>query len=135
MAAPNGLIVPVIRDAEKKSVIEISKDASYLIDKARAGKLTPAEYSGGPSPFPPRHVRDREFHRHHQSAEAAILAVSATKDEPVVTTGSDGSKSIEIKPMMNITLSVDHRLIDGLLAAQFVTEVKRLLENPIELFL
>lgn len=136
VAAPNGLIVPVIREAEKKSVVEISKDASYLIDKARAGKLTPAEYSGGTFTISNLGMFGIEnFTAIINPPEAAILAVSATKDEPVVTAGPDGGKSIEIKPMMNITLSVDHKLIDGLLAAQFVTEVKRLLENPIELFL
>lgn len=67
--------------------------------------------------------------------EAGILAVSATKDEPFVETDENGNKTITIKPMMNITLSVDHRIIDGLLAAQVVTEIKRLLENPIELLI
>ncbi|HWQ79211.1 MAG TPA: dihydrolipoamide acetyltransferase family protein [Anaerovoracaceae bacterium] len=136
VAAPNGLIVPVIRDAEKKSVVEISKEASFLIDKARAGKLTPAEYSGGTFTISNLGMFGIEnFTAIINPPEAAILAVSASKDEAVVITGADGSKSIEIKPMMNITLSVDHRLLDGLLAAQYVTEVKRLLENPIELFL
>jgi pyruvate dehydrogenase E2 component (dihydrolipoamide acetyltransferase) len=67
--------------------------------------------------------------------EAAILAVSATKDEPVVVTDAVGGKTVDIKPMMNLTLTVDHRLVDGLLAAQFVAELKRLLENPIELLI
>jgi pyruvate dehydrogenase E2 component (dihydrolipoamide acetyltransferase) len=67
--------------------------------------------------------------------EAGILSISSTKDEAVVVVDDDGNKSIAIKPMMNITVTVDHRLIDGLLAAQFVTEVKRLLENPIELLI
>lgn len=136
VAAPNGLIVPVIRDADKKSVIEVSKDASFLIDKARAGKLIPEEYSGGTFTVSNLGMFGIEnFTAIINPPEAAILAVSATKDEPVVITGADGSKSIGIKPMMNITLSVDHRIIDGLLAARFVTEVGRLLENPVELFL
>jgi pyruvate dehydrogenase E2 component (dihydrolipoamide acetyltransferase) len=136
VAAPNGLIVPVIRDAEKKSVLEISRDAGALVEKARAGKLTPAEYAGGTFTISNLGMFGIEnFTAIINPPEAAILAVSATKDEPVVIAGTDGSKSIAIKPMMNITLSVDHRLIDGLLAAQYVTEVKRLLENPVELLL
>lgn len=136
VAAPNGLIVPVIRDADKKSVLEISKDASALIDKARAGKLTPQEYSGGTFTISNLGMFGIEnFTAIINPPEAAILAVSATKDEALVVTDAEGNKSIAIKPMMNITLTVDHKLIDGLLAAQYVTEVKRLLENPIELLL
>ena len=62
-----------------------------------------------------------------------ILSISSTKDEPFVVTKEDGTKEIQIKPMMNIQLTVDHSIIDGLLAAQFVTNVKNLLENPISL--
>ena len=62
-----------------------------------------------------------------------ILSISSTNDEPFVVTKEDGTKEIQIKPMMNIQLTVDHRIIDGLLAAQFVTNVKNLLENPISL--
>ena len=65
--------------------------------------------------------------------ELGILSISSTKDEPLVVTDEAGNKSIDIRPMMNITLSVDHRVIDGLLASQVVTEVKRLLEHPISL--
>ena len=65
--------------------------------------------------------------------EVGILSISSTKDEPVVVTKADGSKEVAIKPMMNIQVSVDHRIIDGLLAAQFVTEIKNLLESPISL--
>lgn len=61
------------------------------------------------------------------------MSISSTKDEPVVVTKADGSKEVAIKPMMNIQVSVDHRIIDGLLAAQFVTEIKNLLESPISL--
>ncbi len=136
VAAPSGLIVPVVKDAEKKSLLEISKDASALFDKARMGKLSPAEYSGGTFTVSNLGMFGIEnFTAIINPPEVGILAVSATKDEPLVITDADGNKSIAIKPMMNITLSVDHRVIDGLLAAQFVTEVKRLLENPIELFI
>ena len=65
--------------------------------------------------------------------EVGILAISSTKDEPAVIVNAAGEKEIAIRPMMNIQLTVDHRLIDGLLAAQFVTEIKKLLESPISL--
>ena len=63
----------------------------------------------------------------------AILAISATKDEPVVVVDEQGEKQIAIKPIMNIQLTVDHRVIDGYMAAQFVTAVKEKLENPMVL--
>lgn len=134
VATPKGLIVPVIKNAQAKSVVEISKDASLLFDKARSGKLTPDEYTVGTFTISNLGMFGIEnFTAIINSPELGILAVSATKDEVVVVKDANGTKSIEIKPMMNITLTVDHRVIDGLLAAQFVTEIKRLLENPFEL--
>ncbi|MGI6746821.1 MAG: 2-oxo acid dehydrogenase subunit E2 [Anaerovoracaceae bacterium] len=136
VAAPSGLIVPVVKNAEKKSLLEISKDSGVLIDKARAGKLSPDEYGGGTFTVSNLGMFGIEnFTAIINPPEAGILAVSATKDEPFVETDENGNKTITIKPMMNITLSVDHRIIDGLLAAQVVTEIKRLLENPIELLI
>ncbi len=134
VAAPTGLIVPVIKNANCKTVVEISKEAGALFDKARGGKLTPDEYTGGTFTISNLGMFGIEnFTAIINPPEVGILAVSATKDEPFVVQDANGNKSIEIKPMMNITLTVDHRIIDGLLAAQFVTDIKKLLENPIEL--
>ncbi|MDR2162833.1 MAG: 2-oxo acid dehydrogenase subunit E2 [Clostridiales Family XIII bacterium] len=136
VASPSGLIVPVVKGAERMSVIEISKASSPLFAKAREGKLVPEEYHGGTFTISNLGMFGIEnFTAIINPPEVGILAVSATKDEPAVVQGEDGGKSIEIRPLMNITLSVDHRLIDGLLAAQFVSEVKRLLESPIELLI
>lgn len=134
VAAPSGLIVPVIKNANHKTVVEISKEAGVLFDKARSGKLTPAEYTGGTFTISNLGMFGIEnFTAIINPPEVGILAISATKDEPFVVKDANGSKLIEIKPMMNITLTVDHRVVDGLLAAQFVTDIKKLLENPIEL--
>lgn len=134
VAAPGGLIVPVVKNANHKTVVEISKESSVLFDKARNGKLRPDEYTGGTFTISNLGMFGIEnFTAIINPPEVGILAISATKDEPLVVKDTNGSKSVEIRPMMNITLTVDHRVIDGLLAAQFVTEVKRLLENPIEL--
>ncbi len=136
VAAPGGLIVPVIKDANHKTVVQLSTEAGILFDKARNGKLSPGEYTGGTFTVSNLGMFGiQNFTAIINPPEVGILAVSATKDEAVVVQGTDGKKTIEIKPMMNITLTVDHRVIDGLLAAQFVTDVKRLLENPIQLFL
>ncbi|MDR3363858.1 MAG: 2-oxo acid dehydrogenase subunit E2 [Clostridiales Family XIII bacterium] len=136
VASKTGLIVPVIKGAERLGVAGISAAAAPLIEKARDGKLLPSEYSDGTFTISNLGMFGIEnFTAILNPPEAGILAVSATKDEAVVVRTGSGEKRIEIRPMMNITLSVDHRLIDGLLAAQFVTEVKRLLESPIELII
>ena len=136
VAAPGGLIVPVIKNANDKSVVELSSDAGALFEKARSGTLKPDEYTGGTFTISNLGMFGIEnFTAIINPPEAAILAVSATKDEPVVVTDAIGNKTVDIKPVMNLTLTVDHRLVDGLLAAQFVGELKRLLENPIELLI
>lgn len=136
VAAPTGLIVPNVKSSEKKSLLEISEEASVLFEKARNGKLHPDEYNGGTFTISNLGMFGIEnFTAIINPPEIGILAISATKDEPLVVTGKDGIKSVEIRPMMNITLSVDHRVIDGLLAAEFVTEIKRVLENPLEILL
>ena len=136
VAAPTGLIVPVIKNAEKMDVIEISKISGKLIEKARNGKLTPDEYTGGTFTISNLGMFGIEsFTAIINPPEAAILAVSAAKDEAVVEVNEQGNKEMVIRPIMNITLSADHRIIDGMLAAQFVGEIKKLLENPLSILL
>jgi pyruvate dehydrogenase E2 component (dihydrolipoamide acetyltransferase) len=136
VASPTGLIVPVVRNAQDLSVVALSKASAPLFERAREGRLAPDEYQGGTFTISNLGMFGIEnFTAIINPPEVGILAISATKDEPAVVTDADGGKNIEIRPLMNITLSVDHRLIDGLLAAQFVGEVKRLLENPIELLI
>jgi pyruvate dehydrogenase E1 component beta subunit len=136
VAAGSGLIVPVIKDAQELSLIGISAEAAQLVNKAREGKLTPDEYSGGTFTISNLGMFGIDnFTAILNPPEAGILAVSAAKDEAAVIPDENGEKSIAVRPTMNVTLSVDHRLIDGLAAAQFVAEIKRLLENPIELLI
>lgn len=134
VASPTGLIVPNIKNSQDMSVVEISKASTPLFDKARAGKLAVDEYAGGTFTISNLGMFGIEnFTAIINPPEVGILSISSTKDEPFVVTKEDGIKEIQIKPMMNIQLTVDHRIIDGLLAAQFVTNVKNLLENPISL--
>lgn len=134
VASPTGLIVPNIKDSQDLSVVELSKASTPLFEKAREGKLAIDEYSGGTFTISNLGMFGIEnFTAIINPPEVGILSISSTKDEPFVVTKEDGSKEIQIKPMMNIQLTVDHRIIDGLLAAQFVTEIKKLLENPISL--
>lgn len=134
VASPTGLIVPNIKDSQNMSVVELSKASTPLFEKAREGKLAIDEYTGGTFTVSNLGMFGIEnFTAIINPPEVGILSISSTKDEPFVVTKEDGSKEIQIKPMMNIQLTVDHRIIDGLLAAQFVTEIKKLLENPISL--
>lgn len=134
VAAPGGLIVPNIKNAEKMGVTQLSQTAAGLFEKARNGKLTPGEYTGGTFTISNLGMFGiNNFTAIINPPEVAILAVSATNDEAVVVKKENGEKEIAIRPMMNIQLSADHRVIDGLMAAQFIGEIKRLLEAPISL--
>mgnify|MGYP001638044522 FL=1 len=134
VASPTGLIVPNVKNAQNLSVVELSKASTPLFDKARAGKLAYDEYNGGTFTISNLGMFGIEnFTAIINPPEVGILAISYTKDEPAVIVNAAGEKEIAIRPMMNIQLTVDHRLIDGLLAAQFVTEIKKLLESPISL--
>lgn len=136
VASPTGLIVPNIKDSQNLSVVELSKASGPLFEKAREGKLAISEYTGGTFTISNLGMFGIEnFTAIINPPEVGILSISSTKDEPVVIMKADGSKEVGIKPMMNIQVSVDHRIIDGLLAAQFVTEIKTLLESPIGLLI
>jgi pyruvate dehydrogenase E2 component (dihydrolipoamide acetyltransferase) len=135
VAADSGLIVPVVKNTQDKSLVTVSKEFKELVVKAREGKLLPTDYSDGTFTISNLGMFGvEEFTAIINPPESAILSVSATFDKAVVVE-VDGEKLIKIRPVMNIVLSVDHRIIDGLLAAQFVGEIQRLLENPFELVL
>jgi pyruvate dehydrogenase E2 component (dihydrolipoamide acetyltransferase) len=131
-----GLIVPVVRDVQEKSLTDIARKMRDLVERAKEGRLDPAEYSGGTftiSNLGPFGIED--FTAIVNPPEAAILAVSAVIKKPVVVADANGDDAIVIRPMMNIRLSVDHRLIDGLLAAKFVKYFKDLLENLLRILM
>ncbi len=122
----NGLIVPVIRNADKKALDELQDEIAEQAAKARAGKLTPEEISGGSFTISNMGMMNVEnFSAIINPGEAGILAVSSAIPTPVVE--KDGS--IVAKDMMKITLSVDHRIVDGSEGAKFVNAVKSKLED------
>ena len=126
MAIKDGLIVPVIHNANKKSIIQIAKDRTALIDKGRGGKLGPAEMTGGTFTVSAMGMFGTElFSAIINQPENAILGVGAILDKPVVV-----NKQIVIKPMMNLTLTYDHRTIDGAEAGQFLRTLKELHDDP-----
>jgi pyruvate dehydrogenase E2 component (dihydrolipoamide acetyltransferase) len=126
VALETGLIVPVIRDADKRGVLDIARESRRLSDAARAGKLTPDEFSGGTFTVSNLGMYGvEEFTAVINPPESAILAVGAIVPTPVVREGQ-----VVVRDIMKVTLSVDHRALDGAIAARFLQELKRLLENP-----
>ncbi len=121
-----GLIVPVVKNVDSKSILEIAKSITDLAGKAREGKLTPDEISG--SSFAVTNIGSAGSLLSFpiiNAPDAAILGVHTIVDRPIVKDGQ-----IVIGKMMYLSLSFDHRLIDGAEAARFLKQVTRLLENP-----
>jgi pyruvate dehydrogenase E2 component (dihydrolipoamide acetyltransferase) len=130
VALPDGLITPVVRNADKKGVVEIGNEVKDLAGRARAKKLRPEEFSGSTFTISNLGMYDvTEFTAIINPPDSAILAVGSVRRVPVVS-----GDRIEPGHRMNVTLSADHRVVDGALAAQFLGEVRRLLQNPIGLF-
>jgi pyruvate dehydrogenase E2 component (dihydrolipoamide acetyltransferase) len=129
VAVDGGLIVPVVRDSDHKSVSQISKEAKALIDKARAGKLRPDDYTGGTFTISNLGMFGiDQFTAVINPPEAAILAVGTTSSEPVVQDGQ-----LATRQRMKLTLSIDHRALDGATGAQFLADLKATLEEPLRI--
>ena len=136
VAGDNGLIVPVVKNVQTKSLTDVAKESRDLVERAKVGKLAPDEFSGGTFTISNLGMFGIEnFTAIINPPESAILAVSSVRKKAIVVTDEDGEDSIVIRPMMNIQLTVDHRLIDGLLAAQFIAYFKGLLENPMRILM
>ncbi len=120
-----GLVVPVIRAAEQLPLLELSQRTKSLAEKARAGKATPDELSGGTFTISNMGMMDVEsFGAIINPGESAILAVASTQPQPVVRDGK-----IVVRQMMKLTLSCDHRIVDGALGAKFINGIKQKLED------
>jgi len=127
----DGLIIPVVRDCHTKTLRQISAEAKALIGKARNGQLTPADYSGGTFSVSNLGMMGvDEFIAIVNPPEAAILAIGGIVRTAVPKADSD---DLVIRSLMKITLSADHRLLDGVVAAKFLQEVKKVLEAPFSL--
>jgi pyruvate dehydrogenase E2 component (dihydrolipoamide acetyltransferase) len=126
VAAPAGLVVPVIREAERLSLAEIAARRVDLVDRARDGKLAQADLEGGTFTISNLGMFGVEqFIAVLNPPQAAILAVGATTEQPVVRDGA-----IVPRPLMTMTLTVDHRAVDGAEAADFLRTVKSFVEEP-----
>ena len=131
----NGLITPVVRDADRKSLGTLARETKSLVERARAKKLKPEEFAGGSATVSNLGMYGvREFVAIINPPESVILAVGTTEKRAVVVE-KDGRDSIEIARRMMLTLSCDHRVVDGVLGAQLLAEVKKLIEKPMGMLL
>ena len=131
VALEEGLITPVVRNADSRSILDIARDIRDLAKKAKDRKLTPAEYSGSTFTISNLGMYDiKQFTAIINPPEAAILAVGAVQQTPVVRDGQ-----LVIGQQMVVTLTCDHRIVDGATGALFLREFKKNLENPLSLML
>jgi pyruvate dehydrogenase E2 component (dihydrolipoamide acetyltransferase) len=129
VALENGLITPVVRGANTKSVGQISREVKELAERARNRKLTPEEYTGATFSVSNLGMFGiTEFTALINPPEACILAVGAMTPTPVVRDGQ-----VAVRQMMKVTLSCDHRVVDGATGAKFLQTLKKILENPLYL--
>ncbi|OKO74121.1 2-oxo acid dehydrogenase subunit E2, partial [Bradyrhizobium sp. NAS96.2] len=127
VAMPGGLITPIIRKAETKTLSTISNEMKDFAARARARKLKPEEYQGGTTAVSNLGMYGiNHFTAVINPPHASILAVGTSEERPVVRGGK-----IEIAHMMSVTLSCDHRAIDGALGAELIGAFKQLIENPV----
>ena len=132
VSVPGGLIVPVIKDADIIGLSGIAARSAALIEKAREGRLTDADYHGGTFTVSSLGMFDLDdFVAIINPPESAILAVGKIAKTPVVVTDEEGEDAIVIKSMCALCLSYDHRIIDGAEAAKFLQKVKNYLQNPV----
>jgi pyruvate dehydrogenase E2 component (dihydrolipoamide acetyltransferase) len=128
VALPEGLITPLVRDCGRKGIAAIDAELADLVARARAGKLAPEEYSG--ATFSISNLGSSgidEFTAIINPPGSAILAVGAVRREAVV----EETDAIVVRQRMRVTLSCDHRVIDGAVGAEFLRELADMLENPL----
>ncbi|PYS36632.1 MAG: pyruvate dehydrogenase complex dihydrolipoamide acetyltransferase [Acidobacteria bacterium] len=131
VATENGLITPVVRSADLKSMPEIGAEVRELAERARARKLKPEEYMGATFSISNLGMFGiDEFTAVINPPEGAILAIGAAAPKPVVHDGQ-----IVIRQTMRVTMSCDHRVVDGAIGAKFLQTFKQIMENPLYLFL
>jgi pyruvate dehydrogenase E2 component (dihydrolipoamide acetyltransferase) len=131
VAIPDGLITPIIRKADQKGLATISREMKDLAGRARTGKLKPEEFQGGGFSISNMGMFGvSEFAAIINPPQSAILAVAAGQKRPVVK-----NDSLAIATVMTVTLSVDHRVVDGALGARWLREFKRIVEDPLSLLL
>ena len=132
VAQPDGLITPVVRGLESKGVVQIDEELRDLIDRARSNKLKPEEYTG--ATFTVSNLGSfgiEEFTSIINPPGVAIISLGTTVKTPVVA----DDDSIQVQRIMKATLACDHRVVDGAVGAAFITEFKKMIEDPFTVLL
>ena len=126
VAIEGGLITPIVKNVESKGLLEISQDMKVLAQKAKEGKLMPEEYVGGSFSISNLGMYGiKEFSAVINPPQGCILAVGAGEQRAIVI-----NNQISIATMMTVTLSCDHRVVDGAVGAEFLSKFKEFIENP-----
>ena len=131
VAVDGGLVTPVIHDVQNLGLVDISRKTTDLASRARAGTLDPSEYAGGSFTISNLGMFGiREFAAVINPPQSAILAVGAGEQRPVVKNGE-----LAVATVMTVTLSADHRIVDGALGAKWLQAFKRAIEQPVTMLL
>ncbi len=131
VAIPGGLITPIIKDADKKGLVDISNTMKDLAARAKDGKLKPEEFQGGTFSISNLGMFGiKDFAAVINPPQGCILAVGAGEQRPVVKNGA-----LAIATVMSCTLSVDHRVVDGAVGAEFLSAFKKIVEDPLSMLL
>lgn len=129
VSVPDGLITPIVRQADKKSLRQISQETKDLVKRARAGKLKPEEFQGGTFSISNMGMYGvKDFSAIINPPQAAILAIAAGRKQPVVK-----GNELAVATVMTVTLSVDHRVVDGSVAAEWLSAFRSVVESPLTL--
>ncbi len=129
VATPNGLITPIVKAAHTKGLRQISEEVKDLAGRAREGKLKPVEFQGGTFSVSNLGMYGiKDFGAIINPPQACILAVGAGIQQPVVKNGQ-----LAVGTVMSVTLSVDHRAVDGAVGAEYLQHFKRFIENPVSM--
>jgi pyruvate dehydrogenase E2 component (dihydrolipoamide acetyltransferase) len=130
VAIDDGLITPVIRNADQKTIDAISIEMKSLIKKAKENKLTPEEFQGGGITISNLGMYGiASFNAIINPPQGCILAIGESSKRPIVI-----NDQIQIATMMTVTLSCDHRVIDGAVGAKFLASFKKFIEQPVLMF-
>lgn len=129
VSIPDGLITPIVRQADKKSLRQISQETKDLVKRARAGKLKTEEFQGGTFSISNMGMYGvKDFSAIINPPQAAILAIAAGRKQPVVK-----GNELAVATVMTVTLSVDHRVVDGSVAAEWLSAFRSVVESPLTL--
>ncbi|KAI9901248.1 hypothetical protein N3K66_003065 [Trichothecium roseum] len=137
VSTPTGLITPIVTGVEARGLESISSQVKELAKRARDGKLKPEEYQGGTVSISNMGMNPAvdQFTAIINPPQAAILAVGTTKKVAVPVENEDGTTGVEWEDQINITASFDHKVVDGAVGAEWIRELKKVIENPLELLL